>query len=89
MGDVEVSSYIHTYIHTDRHTDGRMDGRTDGPTDRQTDRQTYIHTYIHKLYLSSDFSVAYKLVSPILITNFKSYSKNKAKKRKKIHNVII
>ena len=21
---------------------------------------TYIHTYIHKLYLSSDFSVAYK-----------------------------
>ena len=42
-----------------------------------------IHTYIHKLYLSSDFSVAYKLVSPILITNFKSYSKNKAKKRKK------
>ena len=37
---------------------------------------------IHKLYLSSDFSVAYKLVSPILITNFKSYSKNKAKKRK-------
>ena len=49
----------------------------------------YIHTYIHKLYLSSDFSVAYKLVSPILITNFKSYSKNKAKKRKeKIHNII-
>ena len=43
---------------------------------------TYIHTCIHKLYLSSDFSVAYKLVSPILITNFKSYSKNKAKKRK-------
>lgn len=43
----------------------------------------YIHTYIHKLYLSSDFSVAYKLVSPIPITNFKSYSKNKAKKRKK------
>ena len=43
----------------------------------------YIHTCIHKLYLSSDFSVAYKLVSPILITNFKSYSKNKAKKRKK------
>ena len=50
---------------------------------------TYLHTYIHKLYLSSDFSVAYKLVSPILITNFKSYSKNKAKKRKKIHNIII
>ena len=49
----------------------------------------YIHTYIHKLYLSSDFSVAYKLVSPILIINFKSYSKNKAKKRKKIHNIII
>ena len=22
-------------------------------------RQSYIHTYIHKLYLSSDFSVAY------------------------------
>ena len=43
---------------------------------------TYIHTCIYKLYLSSDFSVAYKLVSPILITNFKSYSKNKAKKRK-------
>lgn len=43
----------------------------------------YIHTYIHKLYLSSDFSVAYKLVSPILTTNFKSYSKNKAKKIKK------
>lgn len=42
-----------------------------------------IHTYIHKLYLSSDFSVAYKLVSPILTTNFKSYSKNKAKKIKK------
>ena len=50
---------------------------------------TYLPTYIHKLYLSSDFSVAYKLVSPILITNFKSYSKNKAKKRKKIHNIII
>ena len=50
---------------------------------------TYIHTCIHKLYLSSDFSVAYKLVSPILITNFKSYSKNKAKKRKIIHNLII
>ena len=50
---------------------------------------TYVHTCIHKLYLSSDFSVAYKLVSPILITNFKSYSKKKAKKRKIIHNIII
>ena len=89
MGDVEVSSYIHTYRQTHRRTDGRTDRRTDGPTDRQTDRQTDIHTYIHKLYLSSDFSVAYKLVSPILITNFKSYSKNKAKKRKKIHNLIV
>ena len=73
LGDVEVSSYIHTYI----------------PTYLPTYLHTYLHTYIHKLYLSSDFSVAYKLVSPILITNFKSYSKNKAKKRKKIHNIII
>ena len=66
-------TYIHTYV----------------PTYLPTYLHTYLHTYIHKLYLSSDFSVAYKLVSPILITNFKSYSKNKAKKRKKIHNIII
>ena len=27
--------------------------------DRECSLHTYIHTYIHKLYLSSDFSVAY------------------------------
>ena len=53
-------------------------------TGRKNESVVYlIHTYIPKLYLSSDFSVAYKLVSPILITNFKRYNKNKAKKRKK------